>query len=159
MTTHVGLTARAFGADRVILPTGASDAVTTVEDVTDRFGGPFTVDTRDTPVSAVRDWDGACVHLTMYGEPIQTVRADIRDRHRDTPLLVVVGAEKVPGEVYDAADWNVAITNQPHSEIAGLAVFLDHLYDGDELDQDWVDATRTVVPQATGKRVDDTDST
>jgi len=34
-----------------------------------------------------------------------------------------VRAEKVPAEMYDLADWNVAVDNQPHSEVAALASF------------------------------------
>ncbi len=40
-------------------------------------------------------------------------------------LLVVVGSEKMPGEVFKLADWNVSVTSQPMSEVAALAVFLD----------------------------------
>jgi tRNA (cytidine56-2'-O)-methyltransferase len=158
MTTHVGLTARALGADRVVLVGDApDDAAGTAREVTDRFGGPFDVDIRDAPGPVFREWDGAVVHLTMYGQPIQDVEADLRERHRTTPLLVVVGAGKVDFEVYERADWNVGVTNQPHSEVAALAVFLDRLFEGRELDREWVDAERRVVPQARGKRVEDAD--
>jgi tRNA (cytidine56-2'-O)-methyltransferase len=153
-TTHVGLTARALGADRVVFESAASDAASTVRDVTDRFGGPFAVEVTETPKARLRAFEGAVVHLTMYGEQIQDVETAVREAHRNQPLVVVVGAEKVPFEVYERADWNVAVTNQPHSEIAGLAVFLDHLFDGRELGREWVDADRRVVPQATGKRVE-----
>jgi len=157
MTTHVALTARALGADRVLLPTNATDAVETARDVTDRFGGPFGVETSDEPLGVVRGWEGAIAHLTMYGERVHDVEAGIRERHRTLPLLVVVGAEKVPFEVYDHADWNVAVTNQPHSEVAALAVFLDRLFEGQELDREWIDADREIVPQAMGKRVEERD--
>jgi tRNA (cytidine56-2'-O)-methyltransferase len=73
-------------------------------------------------------------------------------------VLVVVGAEKVSFDVYEAADYNVGVTNQPHSEVAGLAVFLDRLFEGRELDREWEDADRRVVPMATGKKVVPTDS-
>ena len=151
MTTHVGLTARALGADRVVLPADASGSADTVRDITDRFGGPFEVDV-ESPVSVVREWDGPVAHLTMYGEPVQ---GEVREARETEPLLVVVGAEKVPFEVYDRADWNVGVTNQPHSEVAGLAVFLDRLFEGRELDREWADADRVVVPQETGKRVEE----
>jgi len=154
MTTHVGLTARALGADRVVLPTDASGSADTIRDITDRFGGPFEVEV-GSPISVVRDWDGPVAHLTMYGEPVQDVVGDVRESRETDPLLVVVGAEKVPFEVYDRADWNVGVTNQPHSEVAGLAVFLDRLFDGRELDREWTDAERVVVPQETGKRVEE----
>jgi tRNA (cytidine56-2'-O)-methyltransferase len=155
MTTHVGLTARALGADRVIFPADATDAVETAREVTDRFGGPFGVETTDTPAADIRGWAGSVVHLTMYGERVQDRVDDARAAHREGPLLVVVGAEKVPFEVYEAADWNLAVTGQPHSEVAALAVFLDRLFEGRELDREWEEADRRVVPQATGKRVED----
>ena len=156
MTTHVGLTARALGADRVILAGDGASRRDTVEDITDRFGGPFAVETTEQPMAVLSDWAGAIVHLTMYGMPIQEVEGEIRDRHREgDPLLVVVGAEKVPWDVYDAADWNVGVTNQPHSEVASLAVFLDRLFEGRELDREWTDADREVVPQPEGKRVEE----
>jgi len=155
MTTHVGLTARALGADRVLFPDNASQSAETVRDITGRFGGPFDVELTAELNATVENWDGVVVHLTMYGERVQDVEGDVRDAHRNEPLLVVVGGEKVPGDVYEAADWNVGVTNQPHSEVAGLAVFLDRLFDGRELDQEYENAERRVVPEALGKHVVD----
>ncbi|WP_232701504.1 tRNA (cytidine(56)-2'-O)-methyltransferase [Halobacterium wangiae] len=157
MTTHVGLTARALGADRVVLPGNAGQSEETVADITDRFGGPFDVELTDELDATIRNWTGSVVHLTMYGEPVQDVESEIRDAHRSDPLLVVVGGEKVPFDVYEHADWNVGVTNQPHSEVAGLAVFLDRLFDGRELERTYEDADRRVIPQACGKRVEDLD--
>ena len=157
MTTHVGLTARALGADGVVISGAASGSKETIADITDRFGGPFDVELTDRPRGVIDGWDGAVVHLTMYGLPIQDVEGEIRSEHDETPVLIVVGAEKVPFDVYERADYNVGVTNQPHSEVAGLAVFLDRLFEGRELDRDWVDATHRVVPKATGKRVEPTD--
>lgn len=151
MTTHVGLTARALGADRAILSTDASHSRDTVADITERFGGPFAVETTDHPKRLVSTFEGTVAHLTMYGLPVQTVEEDLRSG--TGPLLVVVGAEKVPFDVYDRADFNVAVTNQPHSEVAGLAVFLDRLFEGRELEQEWTDAERRVIPKETGKKV------
>jgi tRNA (cytidine56-2'-O)-methyltransferase len=167
MTTHVGLTARALGADRLVLPGAAAGRCESVVSVTDQFGGPFAVETTDDPGEVLETWPGDVVHLTMYGLPVQEVEGEIRAVFRGaggadteheqtaTPLLVVVGAEKVAFEVYEAADWNVAVTNQPHSEVASLAVFLDHLFEGEELDREWEEADREVVPRAEGKRVED----
>ncbi len=166
MTTHVGLTARALGADRVILPDNAGQSAETVRDITDRFGGPFTVELREDQNAIVRDFEGVVVHLTMYGERVQDVEAEIReaagfDDESDAAslrdLLVVVGGEKVPWALYERADFNVGVTNQPHSEVAGLAVFLDRLFEGDELNREWSDGDRRVVPEAVGKTVVDAD--
>ncbi|GAA0277255.1 tRNA (cytidine(56)-2'-O)-methyltransferase [Halobacterium noricense] len=159
MTTHVGLTARALGADRVVFPGNAGQSEQTVADITERFGGPFDVELTDGLDAFIRDWEGCIVHLTMYGERLQDVESEIRRVHDDQrqPLLVVVGGEKVSFEVYEEADFNVGVTNQPHSEVAGLAVFLDHLFDGAELDQEYENAEQRVIPQALGKRVEEVD--
>jgi len=156
MTTHVGLTARALGADRVIFPDNAGQSAETVRDITDRFGGPFAVELRDDQKAIVRSWEGTVVHLTMYGERVQDVEGGVRESVRaGDDLLVVVGGEKVPWALYERADFNVSVTNQPHSEVAGLAVFLDRLFEGAELDREWEDADRRVIPEATGKTVID----
>ncbi|WP_128905435.1 tRNA (cytidine(56)-2'-O)-methyltransferase [Halorubrum amylolyticum] len=171
MTTHVGLTARALGADRVIFPDNAGQSAETVRDITDRFGGPFAVELRDDQKAIVRDFEGVVAHLTMYGERVQDAEGQIREAvglddgadgtggEASTPrdLLVVVGGEKVPWALYERADFNVGVTNQPHSEVAGLAVFLDRLFQGAELDREWENADRRVVPEATGKTVIDAD--
>ncbi|MFB6187188.1 MAG: tRNA (cytidine(56)-2'-O)-methyltransferase [Halobacteriaceae archaeon] len=158
MTTHIGLTSRALGADRVIFPTSASDSKATITDITNRFGGEFSVELSDSLTQVLDQWNGNIAHLTMYGERIQDIEDTVRNRTESTPLLIIVGAEKVPFEIYNRADWNIAVTNQPHSEVAALGVFLDHLYQGDELDQDWPGASERVVPQKAGKKVESEDS-
>lgn len=159
MTTHVGLTARALGADRIVIAGEAGAEKASIDDVIERFGGAFEVEVTDAPGALLRDWPGLIVHLTMYGEPIRSIEAEIRRGHRDDgrSLLIVVGAEKVPFDVYEQADWNVAVTNQPHSEVAGLAVFLDRLLEGEELDRAFPGGTHRVVPMARGKRVEPDD--
>ena len=154
MTTHVGLTARAMGADRVVIAGQASDPKATVEEVTDRFGGPFEVEVTDGYRRLLGEWTGSIVHLTMYGLPVQDVESEVREAHESGPVLVVVGSEKVSFDVYEAADYNVGVTNQPHSEVAGLAVFLDRLFGGRQFDREWTDATHRVVPKETGKLVE-----
>ncbi|MEM4232772.1 MAG: tRNA (cytidine(56)-2'-O)-methyltransferase, partial [Thermoplasmata archaeon] len=63
-------------------------------------------------------------------------------------------AEKVPREVYDLADMNVSVGNQPHSEVAALAIFLDRYSGGKVLERDFGGAL-TVVPNPRGKTVVD----
>ena len=184
MTTHIGLTARALGADRAVFEPDATDAVSTARSVTERFGGPFEAILAESPMGRLRDWDGPVVHLTMYGLPVEETVEEVRAAMADTDdeddgdgeaatgdtgadsetgrdggdgLLVVVGAEKVPFEVYERADYNVGVTNQPHSEVAALAVFLDRLFGERELERDWEAPDRRVVPQAEGKRVIEVD--
>ncbi len=127
VTTHVGLTGRALGADGMYLAADDPGVVTSIEGVARRFGGSFFVQNNVSWKRCIREFQesgGAVVHLTMYGLRIQDKIGEIRTREK---VLVIVGAETVPGEVYGLADYNIAVTNQPHSEIAGLAVFLDQL--------------------------------
>ncbi len=128
VTTHVCLAARAFGADRVLVGTEDATLERTVRAVVARFGGDFAVETGVPWRRVLRDWRGAKVHLTMYGEPIDEALPRIGG-----DVLVVVGAEKVPGDVFELADFNVAVGNQPHSEVAALAVFLDRFTHGEGL--------------------------
>lgn len=155
-TTHVALVARAFGAERAIVPATAGHVADTVADIADRFGGDFEVCGVDSPRSYLAGVDGPIVHLTMYGLPVAEQAPAIREAVDDR-LVIAVGAGKVPGEVYDRADWNVAVTNQPHSEIAALGVFLDRLSEGRALARTFDDAAYEVVPTATGKRVEPVD--
>ncbi|MEK6851041.1 MAG: tRNA (cytidine(56)-2'-O)-methyltransferase, partial [Candidatus Thermoplasmatota archaeon] len=103
VTTHVCLTARALGADRVIVSTKDSSVERSVRDVVARFGGDFEVETGVPWRRVLSSWRGTVVHLTMYGEPID----DVLPRVPQADVLVVVGAEKVPGEVFGRADFNV----------------------------------------------------
>jgi len=102
----------------------------------------------------VSEWkrsDGEVIHLTMYGLHVDDVIDEIRASPR--PKLVVVGAERVPPFFYEAADYNVAIGNQPHSEVAALAVFLDRLYEGRELRTEFPGARVKILPSPRGKKV------
>ena len=64
--------------------------------------------------------------------------------------------EKVPAEVYQRADFNVSVGNQPHSEIAALAIFLDRFTEGKALYEDR-HGKMTVIPNERGKTVVNSD--
>ncbi len=148
VTTHVALTARAFGAQRVLVDTRDTALEKTVRSLVRRFGGPFDIETGVAWRSVVREFSGAKVHLTMYGERLEDV---LRKIPRDD-LLVVVGAEKVPAELYRLADFNVSVGSQPHSEVAALAVFLDRLLEGAGLRREFEGRLR-IRPSARGKDI------
>ncbi len=156
-STHIGLVSRAFGAEELIL-TGVEDETTeSIRKVSESWGGEFRVSYSEAWRSLVRNWNGLVIHLTMYGEPIQDVLPRIRKKIRALnrqKILIVIGAAKVPGEIYKLADYNVAIGSQPHSEIAALAVFLDRIYRGKELYRTYAGAKVRVLPRSNGKRVE-----
>lgn len=149
ITTHVCLTARAFGAERVVVSERDDRVVKGVQDVVKRFGGPFDIESGVGYRPFLKDPSTTKVHLTMYGLPMQDVVPRI-DRSKD--LLVIVGAEKVPWEVYEHSDWNVGVGNQPHSEVAALAVFL-YALQGDAVLQKEFHGQVQVEPSAKGKVV------
>ncbi|MDD2472913.1 MULTISPECIES: tRNA (cytidine(56)-2'-O)-methyltransferase [unclassified Methanoculleus] len=156
VTTHVGLAARALGARGMYLAADDRGVVASIEDVASRWGGDFFVENNVAWRRCIRDWKaggGKVAHLTMYGLRMTDVIDEIRSQER---VLVVVGAEKVPGEIYGLADYNVSVTTQPHSEISSLALFLDHLYEGKELNREYPDAKIRIEPTKAGKRTVET---
>ena len=151
VTTHVALVARAMGADGILISTKDPEIEKTVRSVASRFGGDFEIVSGVSWKHEMGKWQGLKVHLTMYGEPIDSVIPKIRGKD----VLVVVGAEKVPAEVYQKADFNVAVGNQPHSEVAALALFLDRYFEGKEMGRSFEGARLTIVPNPRGKTVVD----
>ncbi|MEM0150886.1 MAG: tRNA (cytidine(56)-2'-O)-methyltransferase [Thermoplasmata archaeon] len=149
VTTHVCLVARAFGAECVYVTTKDKELEKTINDITFRFGNSFEIKTGVNWKKIMEEFNGIKVHLTMYGIPLQRV---IDELPREKDVLVIVGAEKVPGEVYVKSDFNVAVSNQPHSEVAALAIFLDRYFKGKELEKKFMGRMR-VVPSKVGKNV------
>lgn len=150
ITTHVGLVARAFGADKILISEKDIKVEDTLNDVTTRFGGPFQVISGVKWRSYIRKWKGTVVHLSMYGEKLNDV-IEIIPRKKD--LLIVIGAEKVPKDLYELADYNVAVGNQPHSEVAALAVFLDRYFNGEGLEKKFKNEIIKIKPTKNGKTV------
>lgn len=127
----------------------------TLRKVLDYWGGEIHYECGVNGKRYVEDWKmegGEVIHLTMYGLPVDDVIGEIRSSPR--PKLIVVGAEKVERHYYEAADYNVAIGNQPHSEVSALAIFLDRLYNGRELYIEYPGARWRIIPQRRGKKVE-----
>ena len=155
ITTHVCLTARAFGASKVIL-SGDEDKkiIENIRDVVKRWGGNFEIEYIKNWNEFIEDWKkdgGEVIHLTMYGEAVQKVTNKIRESSNDK--LIIVGGSRVPSKVYQEADWNVSITDQPHSEVAALSIFLHTLFEGKEYEIDFENSELKVIPSAHGKQV------
>lgn len=134
VSTHVALVARALGADGIVMSAKDEGVEESVRKITERWGGEFFVAHEDWK-KFVKSWVGVVVHLTMHGLPVDDVIEEIRKEKKD--VLVVVGSQKVPGEIFKLAKYNVAITSQPHSEVAALALFLDRLSEGKELKKEF----------------------
>jgi tRNA (cytidine56-2'-O)-methyltransferase len=152
ITTHVALTARAFGAKGIMVSTKDAGLEESVNDVVQRFGGDFVIKTGINWRLFLKDFKlkGRVAHLTMYGMPVDEVATSVP---WDKDLLIVVGAEKVPAELYQAADYNISVGNQPHSEVAALAILLDRLMQGTWVDKEFQGGNIKVLPCERGKHV------
>ena len=155
ITTHLALVARALGADGFLLA-GDDDQemFDNLNSVSERFGGEL--DTEH--VSGLGhlkkhvENGGVAVHLTMYGEPFRQAIPKIR---RDRPLIIVVGGAKVPGDVYKICQHNVAVGNQPHSEVAAQALFMDAWFGESGSERSFKDARLVIEGVNGGKLVHD----
>jgi tRNA (cytidine56-2'-O)-methyltransferase len=130
----------------------------TVKGITAHWGGDFSFVMGFNWRSVIADWKrqgGIVVHLTAYGENIQTSGVMRRICEVGKDVLLLVGSQKVPGEFYgvDVSDFNIAVGNQPHSECSALAIFLDRYFEGKELAVDFEKAKVKIVPQEHGKNV------
>jgi len=149
VTTHVALSSRALGAKGICIDTADRILEENVRSVCDRFGGDFEIRTGVKWKDVVKGFDGTVVHLTMYGQRMDEALPKIPS---DKNILIIVGAEKVPPDVYERADINVSVGNQPHSEIAALSIFMYELTSGRSLYEDR-DGKFTVIPNERGKTV------
>lgn len=138
ITTHVCLVARAFGANSVIYSGQKDNSLEkSVMGVVGSWGGKFSIEHEDSPISRLEKLKKAgysIIHLTVYGMPIPEKENLIKKVEK---AVVVVGGEKVPTEVYHMADFNIAVGSQPHSEVAALAICMDRIMGGHELERNF----------------------
>lgn len=154
ITTHVALVSRAFGADSISIWERDEKIKKSLDSVVKRWGGNFSV-LFETYKQAFNKFDGVSVHLTMYGMPFEDEIDEIKDLvfNQKKDLMIVVGAEKVPKEIYELANYNLSVTNQPHSEISALALFLDRLNSGEEIKKEFNNAKLKIIPSEKGKNI------
>lgn len=153
-TTHVCLTARALGAKKVFVCGDKEEkTLQTVRKIARKWGGNFKIQYSDSKIKILKKLkkQGYClVHATMYGKPIQGAEKKIALKQK---IGIIVGAEKVPKEIYEIAEYNIAVTNQPHSEIAALAVLMDRIQKGKEMGKKFLKAKIKIIPTERGKKV------
>jgi tRNA (cytidine56-2'-O)-methyltransferase len=159
VTTHAVLVSRAFGSNKIYMTEVDNSIKETLAKLVRRWGGES-----DFEIEIVQDWkkvidnwkrnSGKVAHLTMYGIHIDDAINNIR---KENKVLVVIGARKVPREIYYLADYNIAIGNQPHSEIAALSIFLDRIFKGTQLKKNFRGAKLKIIPKRKGKQVNEID--
>ena len=152
VTTHVALVARALGASKIYMNEVDPEIESTIQKINDTWGGNFEIEffSNWKDIINMKKNDYKIVHLTMYGENINTIHSKIQ---KEEKILVVVGAEKVTRGIYDKADYNVSIGPHPHSEISALAILLDRIQQGEQFNKKFTDSKRVIIPSKNGKNV------
>ena len=148
ISTHVALVARAFGAEGIYY-TGDKDSEMekSVNDIVKAWGGPFFIEHVEGFRKFVKEFKGEKIHLTMYGLPYKN---ELKKLSKTKNKLIIVGGGKVPFEVYEMVDRNIAVTSQPHSEVAALGILLEQLK-GEK--KSFKGAKQVIAPQSCGKKV------
>ena len=152
ISTHCALVSRAFSADKIIYSGERDQSMEeSIRKVVKQWGGNFRVEYSPKKHDVIKEYrnKGWCiVHLTMYGLRFEKEIPKIRKKKN---ILLVFGGEKVPMEVYHEADFNIAITGQPHSEVAAIAIFLDGYFQGKQYNRKFPGGKK-IIPQKCGKR-------
>jgi len=153
ITTHCALVSRALGAQEFLF-SGIKDnkLIENVLKVNKTWGGDFKINYCENPLSFVKECkeNGQIViHLTMYGK---NVTECIQNVAVNNSVLVIVSGSKVPKDYYELADYNVAIGNQPHSEVSAIALFL-YFLNNDCLENNFKNGKIKIVPCDRMKKV------
>ncbi len=152
VTTHVALVARALGASKIYMNEVDPEIESTIQKINETWGGNFEIEffSNWKDIINMKRNDYKIIHLTMYGENINKIYSKIQ---KEEKILVVVGAEKVPREIYEKSDYNVSIGTQPHSEISALAILLDRIQGGEQFNKKFPNSKRVIIPSNDGKNV------
>jgi len=158
ITTHLALVSRAMGVKKFTLAGDKDEKLfDNIDSVNERFGQGIVCRHESSPMKMLREIATSnekhkplIIHLTMYGEPFKET---IEDIPKEQPIVVVVGGAKVPAELFTLSDYNIAVGNQPHSEVAALALFLDCWTGGKAFEQEYEGAQLIINPSKTGKDV------
>lgn len=157
ITTHCALVARAFGATKMYYSGFEDDKIAlNLNKVNASWGGNF-------EVQYLKNWrsflkqsklDGSSIILcTMYGKNLPDVEQEIKNIKSKSNIIIVIGSEKIPSDLLYLSTMNIAISNQPHSEVAALAVILDRIFSGHQLGMKFDNAKLKIVPEKQGKKV------
>ena len=148
ISSHVFLTARALGAQKGFYSGEKDQSLEdSLKSTSKNWGGTFPVSYQE-PKTILKKFSGSVVHLTAYGLPFQKKLKELRKQKN---LLVIVGSEKVPPEIYQRADYNLSVGSQPHSEVSALGIFLYELQN--KKFSNFPKPRLKIIPQERGKKV------
>lgn len=150
ITSHCALVARSLRAQKFYY-TGEKDQnlEDSIKKAVRNWGGPFEIEYIPSDRNFLKKHKGGIIHLTAYGIPFLK---KIKEIKKQKNILVIVGGEKVPPDIYEQADYNLAVGSQPHSEVAALGIFLYELQ-GRKFNSTFKNPKLKIIPQKRGKKV------
>ena len=153
ISSHVFLTGRAFGASKGYYSGNHDSSLEeSIEKIVKEFGGNFKIEHVENSLKLIKEKkkDGfKIIHLTVYGK---SVKEKIKEVKENEKILIIVGGAKVEPEYYELSDFNLSVTNQPHSEVSSLAIFLDYFLEGKEFDLEFK-GKRRIIGVEKGKKI------
>ena len=156
-TTHCALVARAFGSSEMYYCGNEDDSLqSSIKKVNESWGGDFSVTYVKSWISFINKCkkdNNFIILCTMYGKNIPDLESELRSILDNHDIMIIIGLEKIPPELINLSDINVAISNQPHSEVAALAILLDRLFQGKQLNLKFTDSKLNIIPQEKGKSI------
>ena len=157
ITTHITLISRLFGIKKVIIADtddkGIKDSIQKMQEL---WGGNLEVMTNINGLEYLKSWKesgGKTIHLTMYGEQFSdTIVENLKIFNK---ILIIIGSQKVPAEIYEESDINLSISSQPHSELSALTILLYELFETnkDYLYREFENAKQKIVPSRKSKKI------
>lgn len=147
------LVARAFGAAGVTFSSRKDQRlIKYMQQTNNKWGGSFAVDFESNYMKMLgQESSYKKVYLTRYGVPLQDIIGTLRTYKN---LLLIVTEKETFDPAYARSDFNVSITDQPHSSTSAIAVFLHEFYSGRELAMHFENARYKVVPSEQGAHVE-----
>ncbi|HOD89483.1 MAG TPA: tRNA (cytidine(56)-2'-O)-methyltransferase [archaeon] len=157
ITTHCALVGRAFLADSFYF-SGVNDKklIMTIKNISKNWGGKYNIKYISKPIEFIKKEkkkNTIIIHLTMYGEKIIDKIDELKKIKKKKNFLIIIGGPKVQKEYYELADYNISVTNQPHSEVASLAILLYLLNPESLINEKFNNAKIKIIPCKCGKKV------
>ena len=153
LTTHIFLSCRILGINKIYYAGDKDEKIEkNINKVEEKWGKCLDIRHIRNPLKFIekKKKEGyAIIHLTMYGIPYEEKINEIRKLKN---ILIIIGSEKVPSEIYQLSDYNIAIGNQPHSELTAL-VILSYEINKNKLKECNGKSLYRIIPQEKGKKV------
>ncbi|MDE1832845.1 MAG: tRNA (cytidine(56)-2'-O)-methyltransferase [Candidatus Micrarchaeota archaeon] len=146
------LTARAFGAAKIVFIGRRDGRISKyIARLNSKWGGMFKVDFSSNAGNTIRSFSKyKKIYLTMFGTPLKQVEYMLKTYKN---ILLIVTARDWEGQLAKLTDFNVSITNQPHAQVASIAIFLHEFFNGRELAIQFQNAKYKAIPKPKGAQI------